>query len=325
MTPKQNALEIIGFGRPERLISGIPGHTICYHGCNHEGYAGGGHHLPVGSSWTDIWGTVWQREHEGVMGFPRGNPLAEVSALRTYPWPSPDDERLVSKVYELRKTWRADETVLMGVHRDTLWEKAYMLVGMDNMMEYFYTEPEFAREVLHRIMDFQMGLSKHYLACGIEMARCGDDLGTQRGPLLGPRIMREFLMPEYRRLMDLYRGRGVLISFHSCGCVEDVVNDFMELGIDILNPVQATANDQDRVRAATRGRMALEGGVSTASIMDGPVERIERETRRAMWRLGRDGGYVCCADQGLPFPPGHIEALKRTVEEHGQYPLEPVE
>lgn len=322
MSVRENALRIIRFDHPERVHGGsLPTHDLCYRGCNHEGYQGGGHHLPVGSTWTDIWGTLWQREHEGVMGFPRGHPLAEVAALRDYSWPNPDDERICRAIYEGREKFPGGDLLLMGKHRDTLWEKAYMLVGMEAMMVYFHTEPNFVRHVLHRIMDFQLGLSRHYLACGVEMVLGSDDLGTQRGLLLGPRIMHEFLMPEYRRLFELYRSRGVLIAFHSCGCIEQVVGDLMDLGINVLNPVQATANDQQKVRRLTQGRMALYGGVSTAVIMDGPVERIELETRRAMWRLGREGGYICSSDQYLPFPEAHFEALLRTVETYGRYPL----
>ena len=155
-----------------------------------------------------------------------------------------------------------------------------------------------------------------------EMIRGGDDLGTQIGPLLGPRILREFLVPEYRRLFDLYRSRGVLINFHSCGRIDSVVDELMDMGVNILNPVQATANDLGLLRAKTQGRMTLQGGVSTATIMEGPPEPIVVETRVAMWRLGREGGYFCGPDQSLPFPPAHIEALRSTVEQFGVYPMD---
>jgi uroporphyrinogen decarboxylase len=192
-------------------------------------------------------------------------------------------------------------------------------------MVYFHTEPGFAREVLHRVMDFQLGIAAHYLEAGIEIAGFSDDMGTQRGPLLGPRIMAEFLVPEYKRLFELYKKHGVLINFHSCGCIEQVLPVFMELGVDILNPVQATANNLDSVRALTLGRMALQGGVSTATIMAGPPETIEREVRQRLWQLGRNGGYFCGPDQGMPWPKAHIEAVHEAVGKYGRYPLAPPE
>ena len=188
-------------------------------------------------------------------------------------------------------------------------------------MIYFFTEPEFVREVLHRIMDFQLGIAAHYLKLGVEFAHLGDDLGTQRGALLGPRLVAEFLVPEYRRLFDLYRQRGVLIGFHSCGNVASVLDMFMDLGVNVLNPAQATANDLDQLRARTQGRMALQGGVSSATIMAGPVERIAAEVRERIWQLGREGGYFCSPDQGMPYPPEHLDALRQAIAGYGRYPI----
>jgi len=81
MTARENALRTIRFDHPEYVMEGIPSYGLVYTGCNHEGYEGGGHDCPVGSRWTDIWGTGWQKEQADVMGFPRQFPLADMSAL----------------------------------------------------------------------------------------------------------------------------------------------------------------------------------------------------------------------------------------------------
>ena len=104
-----------------------------------------------------------------------------------------------------------------------------------------------------------------------------------------------------------------------------LLETFMDLGVDILNPVQATANDLDELRRVTQGRMAVEGAVNSDVIVDGPPERIRRLVRERMWQLGRDGGYFCGPDQGMPWPEEHIEALREAVEEYGRYPLQPPE
>ena len=146
-----------------------------------------------------------------------------------------------------------------------------------------------------------------------------------RALLFGRGILEEFFVPEYRRLASLYKHRGVLINFHSCGHIEPIVDVFIYLGVDVLNPVQATANDLDNVRRATASRMALQGGVSTHTIMLGPAEAIRAETRQRLWQLGRDGGYFCAPDQGMPFPPEHRAAFEDTLAEFGAYPIrEPV-
>lgn len=322
MNPRENALRIVRFDAPERVVAGPPCHGLAYLGANHEGYEGGGHHLPVGSRWTDIWGVEWHREQEGVMGFPRGNPLTDLpAALGAYRWPDPDDDRLVAPLAGQAATWDEENTFLCGSHRDTLWEKSYMLAGMETMMIAFHTEPNAAREVLHRIMDFHLGIARHYAELGVEIVSLSDDLGTQQGLLLSPSIIDEFLVPEYRRLFDFYKRRGVLVNFHSCGHVEPLIGRFLELGVDILNPIQASANDLEALRAATQGRIALQGGVSSALVVSGPTGAIRDEVQRRIRQLGRHGGYFCRPDQGMPWPDDHIRALEDSVDEFGRYPV----
>jgi uroporphyrinogen decarboxylase len=196
-----------------------------------------------------------------------------------------------------------------------------MLVGMENAMCYFQTEPAAMRTMLQRIMDFQVGIAQHYLKVGVEMVGMSDDLGTQRGLLLSPALINDFLVPEYKRLFALYKSKGVLVNFHSCGHIEPALDMFMDLGVDILNPVQATANDLDRVRSRTEGRMALQGGISSGLIASGPIPAIRRAVHRRLWQLGRQGGYFCSPDQGMPWPEANIQALRDAVAEFGRYPL----
>ncbi len=331
---KETARRIIAFDAPDRVLTGPPTHPVAFYGANHEGFSErpgegkvpyGGHHLPVGSRWTDIWGVRWHREQAGVMGFPRGHPLADLRAgLGRYRWPDPDDPHISSQIYEQAQGWRKETTFLVGSHRDTLWEKSYMLVGMETMMVSFYTEPEAARDLLHRIMDFHLGIARHYVAVGVEMVGMSDDLGTQRGLLLSPKLIETFLVPEYARLFAFYKAHGVLINFHSCGHILPLLDTFKALGVDILNPVQATANDLTELRrrtAAGERAIALQGGVRSATILQGPVAAIRTEVAQRLWQLGRDGGYFCGPDQGMPWPAAHIQALHDAVAEFGRYPL----
>jgi uroporphyrinogen decarboxylase len=322
---KENALRIIRFESPERVARGLPAHDCSYFGVNHEPWQGvGGHDAPVGSRWRDIWGVGWQKELEGVMGFAREHPLSDLSGLDRYPFPSPDDPRLCQQIYD--RAAKADGTKFRsGSHRETLWERCYNLVGMDNLMLAFSDDPPAVRALLRRVMDFQLGIARHYVSAGVEVAGLGDDLCSQRALLFSRDVLEEFFVPQYRRLCSFYQGHGVLITFHSCGHVEPILDVFMDLGVAVLNPVQASANNLDNVRRLTQGRMTLQGAVSTHTIMRGPAEAIRREVRTRLWQLGRDGGYFCGPDQGLPFPPEHIKAFDETIDRYGVYPLKPPE
>ncbi len=294
-----------------------------FFGANHEASDGKSHNGPIGCTWTDIWGTVWRKEQEGIIGFPVAFPISSPEALRSYRWPDTvNDAHLIEPIYATAKAFvNPTDAFLGGSHRNTLWERACQLVGMESLMDYFYSEPGFIRDLFHSITDFHLGIAHHYLKLGVEMIHCSDDLGTQHGPLIGPDLLNEFFVPEYHRLFDLYRQQNVLINFHSCGNIESVIPTFTELGIHILNPVQTTANDLDKVRRLTQGKIALQGGVSSGTILSGPIETIIAETRQRIRQLGADGGYFCAPDQYMPWPQAHIDALFHTVETYGRYPL----
>jgi len=109
----------------------------------------------------------------------------------------------------------------------------------------------------------------------------------------------------------------VPLSHRSCGHIEPLLETFIALGIDILDPIQATANNLDRVRHVTQGRLALQGGVSSSILMNGPAEAIRDEVKRRIRQLGAHGGYFCAPDQGLPWPEAHYAAYRAAVEEFG--------
>ena len=323
MNSKENARRIIRFDHPERIMMNIPSHDISYFGVNHEPFEGvGGESAPGGSRWRDIWGVGWHKELPGIMGLAVEHPLADLNVER-YAFPDPDDPRLVDPIYAKARNADRESCFISGSHRETLWERAYNLVGMERLMMAFYDAPDAVKELLHRITNFQMRIAEHYVKNGLEAAFTGDDLGTQISLLISKDIIQQFLVQEYRRLIDFYKRHGVIVIRHSCGHIEPILDVFMDLGVDVLNPIQATANNQQNIRRVTQGRMALAGGVSTEVIIAGPVARIRAETRKCMWVMGREGGYFCGPDQGMPFPEAHIQALRDTVEEYGRYPLQP--
>jgi uroporphyrinogen decarboxylase len=127
-------------------------------------------------------------------------------------------------------------------------------------------------------------------------------------------------MPEYDFIFGDLVKNGILIHFHSCGCVDAIAGDLAEIGISILNPVQAKANDLDRLKRDTLGKMALSGAVDTATILMGTPEEVRNEVIRVMRILKPGGGYICAPDQYFPnFPQKNMDMLKSTAIEFGKY------
>ncbi len=315
MTPRENLLRAITFDAPQY----VPRHD--------EGamagvqYAG---NFQV-ACWIDAWGTRWETTRDDMVPFPKGNPLPDLSHIEDFVVPDPlalfdADDTLPDEMAAIPDR---NEKLVFGQQVYFLFERAWALTGMENLMEAFYDHPDELRELLRRITDYNIAIFERYIDLGVDGVGFSEDLGNQRALMMSPTLFREFFKPEYARAFAVVKDAGLLVNFHSCGCVQDIVPDLIEVGVDILNPVQARANDLQRMKALAAGRLTLSGGIDTQHVlMLGTPGEVEAEVKRVLGILGPGGGYIIGPDQGMPFPPENIEALWRAAQRWGTYPLE---
>jgi uroporphyrinogen decarboxylase len=315
MGPKENLLRAIGHEDPayvpranEGVMAGIQ-------------YAG---NFRV-ASWTDAWGTRWETTREDMVPFPRDNPLPDLRRVDDFQVPDPHalfdaDESLPDQIARIPDR---ESKLVFGQQTYFLFERAWALTGMESFMAAFHEHPDELRELLRRITDYNVAAFERYIELGVDGVGFSEDLGTQRALMISPEQFRAFLLPEYARAFAPLKQAGKLINFHSCGCVQDIVAELIDVGVDILNPVQARANDLAALKSMARAKLALMGGIDTQHVlMLGTPEEVEAEVRRVLAILGPGGGYIIGPDQGMPFPPENIEALWGAAERWGRYPLE---
>jgi len=327
ISAKENFLRAVKFSEPEYVPNSFTAPTarVSYYGANPEDIAPGTEPVKEGrrTVWRDIWGTGWERVEgaEGVMPLYKTYPLAELKDWEDYVWPDPRSEMVIGRIAKNAEKVDRERFLLVGSHRSTIIERCWKLVGMANMIKMIYSDSNRAKWLFSELIDFGLKIAEEYVRVGIDMAALGDDWGWQRGPLMPPEIFVKYVKPQYKRLIDFYKEHGILIHFHSCGCIQDIIDHFVDLKIDVLNPIQATANNLDLIRDKTQGKMALEGGVSSGTLMHKEPEEIVKEVRQRLRQLGEKGGYIIGPDQGLPFPTRNVVALIKTTEIYGKYPL----
>jgi len=256
-----------------------------------------------------------------MVPFPKGHPLPSLDALAEFAFPDPDVMFVLSEDAKscLARAEKEDQ-LIFGQQTYLLFERAWALMGMEAFMEAFYTHPEEMHELLGRITDYNIRIFERYMEAGCHGVSFSEDLGAQRSLMISPDLWRRFFMPQYARAFEPVKRAGGLINFHSCGCVQDIVGDLAALGVDILNPIQARANDLAMLKRVAHGRMALQGGVDTQHLlMLGTPDEVAIEVRRLIDLLAPGGGYIIGPDQGMPFPPANLQALWRTAAEYGRY------
>ena len=310
LSPKENYLEAIHFAEPEYvpLFCEIPIYRFQLEGNFRQ------------ENWTDLWGVDWEVGLEGTVPFPKGNPLPSLDMLGDYKPPSPADLLFTDDLKQGLDAVDRGEKVVFGQLTYLLFERVWAIMGMNNYLVSLITHPEESHQLLHMIATYARGVFDRYLELGVDGISFSEDLGTQRALMTSPEMFREFILPEYEFIFENVLNEGKIIDFHSCGCVDAVAADFASIGITILNPIQARANDLTKIKSDTVGRMALKGGIDTAVLALGKPADVRNEVKRIMEILKPGGGYICGPDQGIPgIPDENMEALWKTARETGRY------
>ncbi|HHE73019.1 MAG TPA: uroporphyrinogen-III decarboxylase-like protein [Chloroflexi bacterium] len=242
----------------------------------------------------DVFGVVWDRSVDKDIGVVVGQVLPEPT-LKGYEFPDPLDRRFFENIPA--KIARYGDRFRVFQIGFSLYERAWTLRGMMNLMMDFYDHPDFVHELLAAIADYNIMQIQEALKYDIDALYFGDDWGQQRGLQMGPRLWREFIYPQLKRMYGVVKEAGKYVFIHSCGDVDELFDDLIAIGLDCFNPFQPEVMDVYALMRRYRGRLVFHGGLSTQRTLPyGTIEDVRQETERLL-RAGAAGGYI--------FAPAH--------------------
>jgi len=242
----------------------------------------------------DIFGVVWDRTIDRDIGDVTGCVLPEPT-LEGYTFPDPCHEMFFADIPE-RLDSHGDRFRVFGIGF-SLYERAWTLRGMENLMMDFIDHPDFVHDLLNAVGDYNIAQVEEALKYDIDAVHFGDDWGQQRGLHMGPDLWHEFIQPVLKRMYSVVKDAGKYVSIHSCGDVHELFDDLIAIGLNLFNPFQPEVMDVAALMQQYRGRLAFHGGMSTQRTLPyGTVEDVRSETLQLL-KLGKDGGYI--------FAPAH--------------------
>lgn len=242
----------------------------------------------------DHFGVIWDRTIDKDIGNVEGCVLPEPT-LRGYTFPDPVADRYYADIPE--KLARYGDRFRVYQVGFSLYERAWTLRGWQNLMTDFYDHPAFVHELLNTIADWNIAQIAKALRYDIDAVYFGDDWGQQRGLQMGPKAWREFIYPALQRMYGFVRKEERYVMIHSCGDVDELFDDLIEIGLHCFNPFQPEVMNVDALMQRYRGRLAFHGGLSTQRTLPyGTAEDVRQETAHLL-ALGREGGYI--------FAPAH--------------------
>jgi uroporphyrinogen decarboxylase len=265
----------------------------------------GNHFLELGNSigfFTDLgndrvrdhFGVIWNRSIDKDIGNVEGLVLPEPS-LKDYSFPDPRDPRFFADI-PTKLAEYGDRFRIFAIGF-SLYERAWTLRGMKNLWMDFLRHPGFAHELLETITDYNIAQIRKALEYDIDAIHLGDDWGMQHGLQMGPPLWREFILPCLKRMYAVVRETGKYVSIHSCGDVDELFPELIDIGLNCFNPFQPEVMDVHVLLKQYRGQLTFHGGLSTQQTLPfGSVEDVCRETHRLL-ETGRQGNYI--------FSPAH--------------------
>ena len=267
--------------------------------------------------YTDAFGVIWEDSFPGEIGMVR-DPILKEPSLRGYQFPDPQIPELFAKVGE-EIARRPDVYAAWGIGF-SLYERAWSLRGMENFLLDMVERPEFADELLDRICEFNLALIEQAGPLPIDCVRFGDDWGSQRGLIMGPALWRRFLKPRFARMVERAASFGKTTFLHSDGDIAAIIPDLIEVGLNILNPVQPDVMDVYEIKREYGKDLTFHGTVSVQHLLpDSTPDELRVEIRRLMREVGAGGGLIIAPTHSLggDIP---LENLVVMVEEFTQQP-----
>lgn len=286
-------------------------------------------------AFVDRWGSKLHMPKKGGfyfdwVDFPIREPTMQ--ALDSYQWPRPDSAQVNAQLgQEAKLLYENTDYALVGsaVIGGGIFEQPARVMGLQNFMMALVSEPAFADRLMEEITDLYIQSCNNYLDCVgpyIQVFTYWDDVAGQNGWLIRPELYRKMIKPKQKRLVEaIKRKTRAKLFYHSCGATSGLIPDLIEIGFDILNPVQVSARGMDtKALKAQFGRDIVfwGGGVDTQRVLPfGRPHDVVDEVKRRIDDLAPGGGFVFAAVHNIQaqVPPENIVAAFDTALEYGRY------
>jgi uroporphyrinogen decarboxylase len=282
------------------------------------------------SIWVDEWGI--KRRFTGLYFDMIGHPLSRVESLldlEKLSWPDPHQDQasynlLQSQVEKLHQSEKAVIVNIIG----SCFEFGWYLRGFEKIMMDLVLNPNLACAILDIMLEFQIGQFEELLSRTgnlIDVILCGDDLATQNSPFVSLDLYRRYIKPRQKKLYDFIKTKtNAPIFYHSCGAVSSFIPELIEIGVQILNPVQVKAQGMDlhKLKKEFGKQIVFWGGIDTQYVLPfGKPSEVRDEVRRRIDELAPGGGYILAAVHNIQadVPPQNIIAMFEEAIHYGRY------
>lgn len=251
-------------------------------------------------TYTDQWGVKWRSvEYDTKYGKGRyteivGHPLAKEQDIDSYQTPDPKRPALYEESKRVIDLYK-DEYYIVGVTVTTIFECAWALRGLERMLMDFIEKPDLANEILKIPFHYHLTAAKKLVEIGVDMIWIGDDMGTQNSMLISPKLWRKFFKPKMARFISELKeiNPDLKVAYHSDGVIHPIIPDLIEIGLDVLNPIQPKAMNPTALKKKYGNKLAFWGTVDEQYTLPfGSPAEVREEVTSRINNVGENGGLI---------------------------------
>jgi uroporphyrinogen decarboxylase len=273
--------------------------------------------------YTDEWGIGWRPctyqtpFGQGVYTEVASRPLADARAIDAYRPPDPNRPELYLEAKNLLARHGA-EYYIVGVTVTTIFETAWALRGLSQLMMDFASDPDLAHRILEIPFQYHLTAAKRLAQMGVDMIWIGDDVGSQRGMMLSPAHWRQFLKPRLAQFIAELKAINpqIKVAYHCDGDLRMIIPELIEIGLDVLNPIQPACMDPAEIKRTYGDRLCFWGSLDEQHTLPfGTPEDVHQEVLARLQTIGRDGGLIIGPTHHVQMdtPMENFQAMVKTI------------
>jgi uroporphyrinogen decarboxylase len=247
----------------------------------------------------DAFGVIWLMDQVGDFGVV-DNCLIPEPDVNLYRFPSPN-EKLIRRKCECLVEAKQRGKFAMYTIGFSLYERAWSLRGIENLLMDMVAEPTFVSALFDRIVEYNLAVVDIASEYPIDGIFFGDDWGQQKGLIMGPTYWRRFIRPALKKMYDSIKSKGLYLCQHSCGDIHEVFGDLIDMGLDIYNTFQPEIYDVQAIKREYGKDLTFYGGVSTQHVLPfGTPDEVKEQTRNMLEIMKPNGGYIAAPTHAMP-------------------------
>ena len=244
--------------------------------------------------------------------------IEDIEDVYDYEFPSPDHPDSLLGVKEWIEDCHSRGYATVVHQNHNIFERSWAMVGYEDFLVACYTEPEAVEYLLDKLTEIKVRMAERICGMKPTLAHTGDDFGLQTGGVMSLEMFRKFFKPRYEKIWSVYKKHGIPVLHHSCGDCSQYLEDMIEIGLDMLNPVQQTAMDIRMLSERFGDSLSFFGSIDTIETLTrGTPDDVRRNVDETAEILGRNNGLLLSMLNVMPNTP--FENVKAAIEQMMQY------